>query len=1839
MKQLRHVLALTLVFCMVFGMVTPSLAVSGEISVEEDYGIPVEEDGGIEIEVDDRSDYDIDEDREELSVLPKQDETADETNTTGKVDGYNYNIIHLDCGRKYFSVDSIKKIIDNASAAGFNYIQLAVGNDGMRFLLDDMSLTVNGTTYDSNAVSAAIHAGNEAYYNFDVDELTETEMNTIIAYAYEKGMGVIPLINTPGHMDAILAAATSLTDTNCAYNGSARTIDVTNSTAVAFTKAFLNKYITYFAGKGCTLFNMGADEYANDRYTDGSMGFGNLQGSGKYSYFVTYVNEVAELIKNAGMTPMAFNDGIYFNNNTWSGTFDTNIIIEYWSSGWSSYIPMSASGLADKGFKMVNTHGDYYWVLGKPDAQCSATKASGFDKTVFPGSTISNPGGSTFCIWSDYPGAETEASVISKTADTIEAFGGAVPTVDKPITNASSNGATVYGLGVTTAKVSRAAAPVIDNAVEGKIEAYYVEANATNGYAALKLPIDASWNSAKVKAFVVSQTNGDSVTTINGTYNEDGTYTFFAKLPTIAGLYEAGAANVEDVYVTVGGTETITIPGNVVDEVNAVKNSINTAVATVEKVEHKQVEGSTTRVLGNKIDVSSSSTSTGVITDGKGNYMVVDSEGSLSGTKKLEEATEFTVTKSSDYWSGDSYTIKAGNYYLALQENFFACSLIVSTNSYSWRYNNNGFYKSRGFSNYYITYYSGWTVNDSSSNSGFLYAFTNITTDPVDVTEVTFKGVAEGDTSITVGDTRYNIHVSKENLDEVTPITVEYWITNSRLTGTESNKDKVTITAQEAFGEGGVDIGTLVDAMGAKEGRTQEYWQSKILDVEKTNTSTSGTELQTTKNGDDETLNGSAFTKIRYYEGKWQVYTTDWTDVDRTQVRVDYTNNNSVTETYSGDKNQLVAYYMEVVDINNANGESELHVNAADWGIKGSGGDWGSPPDSMRCSVSVQIVYEDKSTNPTDTTENDLKSKTIVYGYWSGGRGLGTMIFSGQQNYQIYKVTAETGTMTSSERGNYVTVKSFTWDKNEETVWEGDATKSVSIGNPARKPSYVAPYDNLAWNTDYTDAENYNNNNAILIRVYVKAAATEDSLKVNYVDKGTGTNFYNYNITVEKGITFNAGFALDSNGELVNNTVVNYNGVTQKVNSNLKEMPEISSYYRFSNFNLKEVKRSTDGKEVWLYYTFNNRHDFVVDFGVPLHLDPADIGLTGGWDTAKINLHNQCDYGIPDLTLGGGLTYTPNKVMRGVETIAVDLSDSNNPNDDPATHFIYLYPATNVLYEENVLTQATTANNYVAWNYTAGTVSEKRQAAEKLGAESVHGYDAAYAGDKTFSAGSYYHATLNETNKFTKNLTFTFTGTGFDVISECGPQTGMLVVAIKNSAGKTVKVAVADTLFNGDSTYITGTSGILDYQVPVYRNLGLEYDTYTVNIGSAYADNRPTDAASVASLHSNDTYSIVSDILDAFGYDDVNVEDVELVYMDENSVLNGGTGVVSEKAITAFSANLAEEYAVEPNAVSTEQNVYVDGVRIYGTLANDPGYATAEKDVKYDSVYDFAKNSAVDFDTEIGNACIYVEYDGNQDVYNIADYKQQGPENEVYLTPGSGIAFQLNGYTAGMTVQVSAKTIATEAGNNVAIDPVTDENNNEVAALVDFKNTSTEMYYKVNVIKDAEIFYVLIVNNADSSGILSLSDVKVNSDIEACITPELITVINNDKEAAFVPDTFEISYIAGMANVTLGDTIQVSSKLSYLNKNNVETEGLYVVVTSKDGTEIVPEKQLKASNAKAVERGKTNIYRFNYALFTGIKNVPITTAGEYKLTFYAKDTNGNVSGKLVFNVNVAASEN
>lgn len=353
--------------------------------------------------------------------------------TVAFASGSDYlKIAMLDSGRKYFSADWVKAFLYEAKADGYTHVMLAVGNDGMRFLLDDMSLSVGGKTYSSDAVASAIRSGNNAYTTASSGEWTESEMDEFFATAKKAGIEIIPLLNSPGHMDAVLYAASSLTGTNCSYNGSSRTIDVTNDTAVRFSQSFLQKYVDYFAGKGCRYFNFGADEYANDRYTSGSMGFGSLQNSGKYGYFIKYVNELAAMVKQAGMTPIAFNDGIEFANKMSASvgsttyTFDRDIVVCYWSGGWSGYTPRTAANLASDGFRIINTTGDFYYVLGKNDSFDNGyTYAANWSNYKVCGTSLSASSviGGMFCMWSDYPGAETQTQEARKIRLPLRAMG------------------------------------------------------------------------------------------------------------------------------------------------------------------------------------------------------------------------------------------------------------------------------------------------------------------------------------------------------------------------------------------------------------------------------------------------------------------------------------------------------------------------------------------------------------------------------------------------------------------------------------------------------------------------------------------------------------------------------------------------------------------------------------------------------------------------------------------------------------------------------------------------------------------------------------------------------------------------------------------------------------------------------------------------------------------------------------------------------------------------------------------------------------------------------------------------------------------------------------------------------------------------------------------------------------------------------------------------------------------------------------------------------------------------------------------------------------------------
>ena len=324
--------------------------------------------------------------------------TVDETKALEResVSNVNYRAVMLDCGRKYFSVENIKKLIDTMAQYGYNQLQLSFGNGGCRFLLDDMSLSFKDVTMVSDTVKTNITDGNYSF-NGDKQYLSQTDMDAIITYAEEKGIEIVPMLNMPGHATAIVY--------NTNYSSSGNLI-INNETSRYYGYALLKKYAEYFAGKGCKYFSFGADEsgYTGDNMT-------------------AFLTGCANVIVEAGMIPRAFND------STYGATMPKSVQITYWHQEKNS---KSASALANDGYEMINTHGRWYYVIKTAQNSESGTKYwqgtvrttetsvelpvmkatkmdngtwvglnEYFDANPGYGSTIAASKGTMFCIWCD----------------------------------------------------------------------------------------------------------------------------------------------------------------------------------------------------------------------------------------------------------------------------------------------------------------------------------------------------------------------------------------------------------------------------------------------------------------------------------------------------------------------------------------------------------------------------------------------------------------------------------------------------------------------------------------------------------------------------------------------------------------------------------------------------------------------------------------------------------------------------------------------------------------------------------------------------------------------------------------------------------------------------------------------------------------------------------------------------------------------------------------------------------------------------------------------------------------------------------------------------------------------------------------------------------------------------------------------------------------------------------------------------------------------------------------------------------------------------------------------
>ena len=628
-----------------------------------------------------------------------------------------------------------------------------------------MSVKANNKTYSSDDVKDAVTNGNTTYSNGKNTAstmLSETDMDTIVAYAKGKDISIIPMLNTPGHMDALVSAMSKL---SVGTQRSDSEMSLTSDAQVEFIKALQQKYITYFASKGSKYYNLAADEYS----------FSGLSDT-EYTVFAKYVNDVAKMVKDAQMTPLAYNDGFLYSGKTTSVPFDKDIVICYWAQD-TNYA--SVTELHNAGFKILNNNDAWYYVLGDylnfwahPQWRYADAKEGIQKVPVTQAKNVADKEipvvGSVLCCWCDGPHLSWADSK-DKVYDLIATMAESNPDYFKD-----------------TAPVL---APVDGGTVSPvkQADGSYNVAVAANDTVQLKLSnaSDVSWSSNDEAVATVNAATG--LVTFTG---KTGTVKITAQLQPVTRADEGASYTVTfnvtekgapiPVTVAVGRTVKETLQGNQ----TAISGNYSEFVTVT--AEHK-----TTTAEKKLLEITSASD----LVSGA-QYLIANQRhgGLLTGVASSDWDNQYVGLKLSgeassgnntNLWtitqSGSAYTAQyKGSNYLTIGENVATVSG-SNTSTINLAYNNDGYW-TISQNGYYLNHLGtsntagGWKDNAAATDEGSRWTIYRIVEEgATDTTTVSFTGKkVGGPVTVTIGGTTYSVTVVEKQNVEIPISIIDY---------------------------------------------------------------------------------------------------------------------------------------------------------------------------------------------------------------------------------------------------------------------------------------------------------------------------------------------------------------------------------------------------------------------------------------------------------------------------------------------------------------------------------------------------------------------------------------------------------------------------------------------------------------------------------------------------------------------------------------------------------------------------------------------------------------------------------------------------------------------------------------------------------------------------------------------------------------------------------------------------------------------------------------------------------------------------------------------------------
>ncbi|MGW4442517.1 beta-N-acetylhexosaminidase [Streptomyces sp. NPDC004100] len=307
----------------------------------------------------------------------------------------------LDIARKPFSESWIEDRVRELGDLKFNEL-------GLHFS-DDQAFRIQSTTHPE-IVSK--------------DHLTKAQVKKIIDLAAARHITVVPEIDSPGHLGAVIAAHPDLQLRNASGTPTRGAIDISKPASAKIVDDLLNEYSGLFTQKQ---WHLGGDEYQALTVSDPETSYPQLASAARQKYgpdgsvadlATGWLNDRAATVRAHDRTMRAWNDGFLRDTSIQPAK---DLQVAYWTGKEIGARPPAE--YLSAGRKVLNYNDEYlYYVLGEPQTFVYPTGQRIYEQWTprvirgtdpVPARYDGQILGGSFAVWCDFPNAQTEAQVAS----------------------------------------------------------------------------------------------------------------------------------------------------------------------------------------------------------------------------------------------------------------------------------------------------------------------------------------------------------------------------------------------------------------------------------------------------------------------------------------------------------------------------------------------------------------------------------------------------------------------------------------------------------------------------------------------------------------------------------------------------------------------------------------------------------------------------------------------------------------------------------------------------------------------------------------------------------------------------------------------------------------------------------------------------------------------------------------------------------------------------------------------------------------------------------------------------------------------------------------------------------------------------------------------------------------------------------------------------------------------------------------------------------------------------------------------------------------------------------